>query len=224
MRDFTAVWKNKVAEVEGILERSLPGVSQQPALLHEAMRYSTLQGGKRLRALLVLGSCEAVGGDPDQTHGLMAALEMIHAYSLIHDDLPCMDDDELRRGKPTNHRVYGEALAILAGDGLLTEAFAELARMPENYNVSRETALQIIKEVAESSGSRGLVGGQAVDILSQGQKLDPALLEYIHSHKTGSLIQAALRGGALIGGGHSCPTGFYYRLCQKLWLGLSDHR
>lgn len=127
----------RLEKVERILAAALPGVQDQPRLLHEAMRYSTLEGGKRLRALLAMAACEAVGGDATQASGLAAALEMVHAYSLIHDDLPCMDDDDLRRGgKPSNHRVYGEAMAVLAGDGLLTEAFAELTKMPEKYGIS----------------------------------------------------------------------------------------
>lgn len=125
---------------------------------------------------------------------------MIHAYSLIHDDLPCMDDDDFRRGKPSNHIVYGEAIAVLAGDALLTEAFAELARLPEKYGVSPEVTVRVVGELASGAGSRGMVGGQAVDILSADGAPDEETLRYIHSHKTGSLFRAALRGGALLGG------------------------
>src|SRR5690606_38550081 len=124
MNDLTSTWSGYVQEVERLLAQILPAEETYPQVLHEAMRYSTLGGGKRLRALLVMGACAAVGGDVQKTGGLAAAVEMIHAYSLIHDDLPCMDDDDFRRGKPSNHVVYGEAMAILAGDALLTEAFA----------------------------------------------------------------------------------------------------
>lgn len=200
MRDFQKYWATRVDQIEEILATTLPEVHVTPGTLHEAMRYSTLGGGKRLRALLVMAACEAVGGDVSTTLSFVAAVEMVHAYSLIHDDLPCMDDDDLRRGKPTNHRVYGEAMAVLAGDALLTEAFAELAKMPEKYGVSSETTVRVIGELARGAGSRGMVGGQVVDILSEGQEPDLATLDYIHRHKTGALITAALRGGALLGG------------------------
>lgn len=200
MKDFAENWADLVEEVEKILTGALPSVDQVPQVLHESMRYSTLGGGKRLRALLAMAACAAVGGDMKQTAGLAGAVEMIHAYSLIHDDLPCMDDDELRRGKPTNHIIYGEAVAVLAGDALLTEAFAELARMPEEYGISPEITVRVIAELAHGAGSQGMVGGQVVDIMGEGQELDAQTLTYIHCHKTGALFKAALRGGALIGG------------------------
>lgn len=200
MRDFQQYWATRLEQVEEILENTLPRSTVQPGLLHEAMRYSTLGGGKRLRALLVMAACEAVGGEVEQTPSLVAAVEMVHAYSLIHDDLPCMDDDDLRRGKPTNHKVYGEAMAVLAGDALLTEAFSELAKMPEKYGVSSETTVRVIGELARGAGSQGMVGGQVVDIQGQDQEPKRSILDYIHRHKTGALITAALRGGALLGG------------------------
>jgi len=193
-------WREELSEIEKILERTLPPAKKYPAVLHEAMRYSTLGGGKRLRALLIRGACRAVGGNVEKTGGFLAALEMIHAYSLIHDDLPCMDDDDLRRGKPANHKVYGEAVAVLAGDGLLTDAFFELAQLPQKYGVEEKTALRLVFEIAKNAGSRGMVGGQAVDIISEGREIDQATLDYIHRHKTGALIKAALRGGAILGG------------------------
>src|SRR5690554_492377 len=192
--------KELVRNVESILDETLPPAHTVPEVLHESMRYSTLGGGKRLRALLAMAACLAVGGEIRSTSGLAAAIEMVHAYSLIQDDLPCMDDDDLRRGKPTNHKVYGEAVAVLTGDALLTEAFAELARMPEKYGVSYETAVRVILELAAGAGSQGMVGGQVVDICSQDQDLDEETLRYIHAHKTGALFRAALRGGALLGG------------------------
>ncbi len=200
MKKFRHCWAVRLEKVERILAAALPGVQEEPRLLHEAMRYSTLGGGKRLRALLAMAACEAVGGDLEQTGGLAAAVEMVHAYSLIHDDLPCMDDDDLRRGKPSNHRVYGEAMAVLAGDGLLTEAFLELTKMPAKYGVSQEITLQVTAELATAISSRGMVGGQAVDILAAGKEVCQDTLYYIHSHKTGALFTAALRCGALLGG------------------------
>lgn len=201
MKDLRHYWDTRLEKVEEILATLLPDSHEQPRLLHEAMRYSTLAGGKRLRALLAMAACEAVGGDVRKTDVFAAALEMVHAYSLIHDDLPCMDNDDLRRGKPTNHRVFGEAMAVLAGDGLLTEAFLRLAQMPKKHDVSSETTVRIIEGLAEAISSRGMVGGQAMDILSEGKEISGDSLRFIHSRKTGALFTAALRGGALLGGG-----------------------
>ncbi|HPT82958.1 MAG TPA: polyprenyl synthetase family protein [Limnochordia bacterium] len=219
MNDLTSTWSGYVQEVERLLAQTLPAEETYPQVLHEAMRYSTLGGGKRLRALLVMGACAAVGGDVQKTGGLAAAVEMIHAYSLIHDDLPCMDDDDFRRGKPSNHVVYGEAMAVLAGDALLTEAFAELARMPEKYGVSPEVTVRIVGELALGAGSQGMVGGQAVDILSAEHTPDEETLRYIHSRKTGALFKAALRGGALLGGASEEELSAITRYGE--WFGLA---
>lgn len=200
MDEFRIKWQSRLEQIEQVLQEALPKVDVRPQVIHEAMRYSTLGGGKRLRALLAMAACEAVGGQIEKTHGLVAAVEMVHAYSLIHDDLPCMDDDDLRRGKPTNHKIYGEAMAVLAGDALLTEAFLVLAQMPEKHGVSPDIAVKVIQELALGAGTRGMVGGQVVDIQSEGQELNKDTLEYIHNHKTSALFVAALRGGALIGG------------------------
>ena len=220
MKDFLQEWASVLSEIEQILEQVLPSADTYPQVLHKAMRYSTLGGGKRLRALLVMGACAAVGGDVRQTAGLAAAVEMIHAYSLIHDDLPCMDDDDFRRGKPSNHIVYGEAIAVLAGDALLTEAFAELARLPEKYGVSPEVAVRVVGELASGAGSRGMVGGQAVDILSADGAPDEETLRYIHSHKTGSLFRAALRGGALLGGANQEELEMITRYAEHFGLAF----
>jgi geranylgeranyl diphosphate synthase type II len=170
--------------------------------LFEAMRYSLLAGGKRLRPVLALAACEAVGGSVDAAMGFACAMEMIHTYSLIHDDLPCMDDDDLRRGRPTNHKVYGEAIATLAGDGLLTDAFAVVARsaLSPNARVSPSTMLEVVAELAEAAGSVGMVGGQVIDLLGEGRGLELRELEHLHSKKTGALFVAAVCGGARIGG------------------------
>ena len=183
--------------VRGALDAALPESPGALARLHESMRYSLLAGGKRLRPALCLASCEAVEGDTDAALPLAVAVELVHTYSLIHDDLPCMDDDDLRRGRPTNHVVYGEALAVLAGDGLLTRAFEVVAgcRLPE------EVRLESIRVLAQAAGSRGMVGGQALDLDAEGSEVvDLPTLQYIHTHKTGALISAACRLGGIAGG------------------------
>jgi geranylgeranyl diphosphate synthase type II len=162
------------------------------------MRYSLLAGGKRLRPILCLAACELAGGDASQALPTAVALEMIHTMSLIHDDLPAMDDDDLRRGRPTNHKVYGEAVAILAGDALLTRAFEMVAlRSPD---VPAERLLRVVGELSLVAGAPGLVGGQVVDLESEGKEVDLETLEYIHLHKTGALLSACVITGAMIGG------------------------
>ena len=185
--------------VDAALERWLPVQTDRPPKVHEAMRYSVFAGGKRLRPLLALFACEAVGADPAEAMPAAVALELIHTYSLIHDDLPAMDDDDVRRGRPTCHKVYGEAIAILAGDGLLTHAFRVLADPGANGGAAARR-LQVIAEIAEAAGSQGMVGGQAMDILSEGHALDRETLLYLHTHKTGALIRASIRAGGIAGG------------------------
>ncbi len=182
------------------LDRWLPGESHLPHSLHKAMRYSVFAGGKRLRPVLMIAACEAVGGSADQVLHAACAMEMIHTYSLIHDDLPAMDDDDFRRGRPTNHKVFGEAVAILAGDALLTEAFRLLADPEANQSIPPATVMKVIELVARYAGSQGMVGGQVVDMESEGQDIDFPTLEYIHTHKTGGLILASVQVGALLGG------------------------
>jgi geranylgeranyl diphosphate synthase type II len=197
--DLPRVMAERRQQVEAALERWLPEQTDRPPQVHEAMRYSVFAGGKRLRPLLVLLACEAVGGNPEDALSVAAALEMIHTYSLIHDDLPAMDDDDYRRGRPTCHKVYGEAVAILAGDALLTQAFQVLAD-PGTTRIPGARRLQIIFEIAEAAGSRGMVGGQAMDILAEGHEIDRPTLLYLHTHKTGALIRASIRAGAIAGG------------------------
>ena len=186
--------------IDSALDRYLPGATTLPALLHKAMRYSVFAGGKRIRPILMLAACEAVGGKVNNVLPAACAIEMIHSYSLIHDDLPAMDDDDFRRGNPTNHKVYGEATAILAGDGLLTEAFILLSNPDIFDNNSVDRYREVIHILAKSSGSRGMVGGQVVDMEMEGKPIDLPTLEYIHTHKTGALILAAIDIGALLGG------------------------
>lgn len=192
--------QERIRLVESALDNFLPQVDTLPSTLHDAMRYSVFAGGKRIRPVLMMAACEAVGGAAQQVLPAACAIEMIHSYSLIHDDLPAMDDDDYRRGKPTNHKVYGEATAILAGDGLLSEAFILLSS-PEIWpDLSGETRREVIHLLARSAGSRGMVGGQVVDMESEGKAIDLPTLEYIHTHKTGALILAAIEMGAVIGG------------------------
>jgi geranylgeranyl diphosphate synthase type II len=187
--------------VEESLDKLLPSSDSYPPELMDAMRYSVFAGGKRLRPILMMAAAESVGGDHAITLPAACALEYIHTYSMIHDDLPAMDDDDYRRGKPTSHKAFGEAIAILAGDALLTYAFEVLSMPPLVDQVVPELLLQVQRRLAQAAGSFGMIGGQVVDILSEGQEVDLPVLEYIHRHKTGALIEAAVTIGGLLGGG-----------------------
>ena len=194
--DFAAYLEASRQRVESALDAALG--QERPESLREAMRYSLLAGGKRLRPILCLASCELAGGTSALALPTAVALEMIHTMSLIHDDLPAMDNDDLRRGRPTNHKVFGEANAILAGDALLTRAFEMVAlRSP---GVAPERLLRVLGELSLAAGAPGLVGGQVVDLESEGRQVDLDTLEYIHLHKTGALLQASVLTGALIAG------------------------
>jgi farnesyl diphosphate synthase len=185
------VWsRERSLRIESVLDRALACAEGSPRRLHDAMRYAALGGGKRVRALLAYAAGELTGADPDDVDGAAAAVELIHAYSLVHDDLPCMDDDVLRRGKPSCHVAFGEAIALLAGDALQSLAFEVLARAP-----AREPAAQIAL-LAEASGVSGMAGGQAIDLATVGETLALKELEHMHALKTGALIRAALRLGA----------------------------
>ena len=191
---------NYLSKTKGLVEDALNKAlgPEEPALLRDSMRYSLLAGGKRLRPILCLASCELAGCDPEKAMPTAVALEMIHTMSLIHDDLPAMDNDDLRRGMPTNHKVYGDAIAILSGDALLTRAFEMVAI--RSSNVSSEQLLKVIAELSIAAGAPGLVGGQVVDLESEGKEVDLETLEYIHLHKTGALLKACVKCGALVGG------------------------
>jgi geranylgeranyl diphosphate synthase type II len=187
--------------VDEALAAVLPPEDTPPTSVHQAMRYSVMAGGKRLRPILVIGGAEAVGGKAETVMPAACALELIHTYSLIHDDLPAMDDDDYRRGRLTNHKVFGEAIAILAGDALLTFAFRLLAENAARVATDAALVRDVIVEVADAAGTRGMVGGQVVDIESEGKEVSPETLDYIHLHKTAALIRVSLRAGALLGGG-----------------------
>ena len=191
-------WMGSVqARIERALARLLPAPSISPARLHDAMRYATLEGGKRVRPLLCFGAGELAGAAPERLEVAACAVEMIHAYSLVHDDLPCMDDDVLRRGKPTVHVEYDEATALLVGDALQSLAFQLLSE----HRLADDSAVQLemVRMLAVASGSRGMAGGQQVDLESTGKQLSVPELESMHIHKTGALIRAAVMLGAACG-------------------------
>ncbi|MGH7923016.1 MAG: polyprenyl synthetase family protein [Candidatus Binatus sp.] len=200
MFDLHSYLKERAQLIERALKQSVAEPTGAAARLYEAMRYSLLAGGKRLRPVLVLASCEAVGGKVEAAMGLACAVEMIHTYSLIHDDLPCMDDDDMRRGRPTNHKVYGEAIATLAGDALLTDAFKVLARSADGSASSPALVLETVAELATAAGSSGMVAGQVIDLLGEGRSKTVEELEELHGKKTGALFLASVRGGARLGG------------------------
>jgi len=187
------------ARVDAALETLFTPPREDLQRLYQAMRYSVVNGGKRVRPLLAYAACEALGGDPARADGAACAVELIHAYSLVHDDLPAMDDDDLRRGQPTTHIAFDEACAILAGDGLQALAFEVLAEARLNPQ-DAETRLAMVAALARAAGSAGMVGGQAIDLEAVGRKIDQAALETMHRHKTGALIEASVHLGALASG------------------------
>ena len=218
--DIETYLKENRELIDSYLE-SYFSIPVEPSLLYEAMRYSLFAGGKRIRPILALSAYKACGRDPKNIIPYASALELIHTYSLIHDDLPSMDNDDLRRGKPTNHKVFGEAIAILAGDALLTEAFLMLTNNPLlppfnsplskggergvkgakgrlHNEIKSSSLLKAIREVALSSGAHGMVGGQAIDISSENSKPDRDTLTFIHTHKTAALITASVRMGGIL--------------------------
>ncbi|MCI0336134.1 MAG: polyprenyl synthetase family protein [Acidobacteria bacterium] len=196
--NITEYFKEKAALVDKWLDRLLPSESETPSILHQAMRYSVFAGGKRLRPILTIATGEIFGAGEHELLPAACSLEMIHTYSLIHDDLPAMDNDDLRRGRSTNHVVYGEAMAILAGDALLTQAFRTLA---DYQSTNAENKVRVISEIGKAAGTtRALIGGQVLDIQSEGEILTGHQLEEIHRAKTGALISCAVRIGAIIGG------------------------
>ena len=194
--DFQEWMANTQTRVESALARRLPPADSTPKKLHNAMRYAALGGGKRVRPLLVFAAGEITGADLETLETVACALECIHVYSLVHDDLPCMDDDVLRRGRPTCHVEYDEATALLVGDSLQTLAFDLLSNLP---NTAPAQQIEMIRLLAHASGSRGMAGGQAIDLESVGQALDQPHLELMHALKTGALIHAAVILGVLSG-------------------------
>ena len=197
---FKNLWKQRAALVEKNL---IVELQKNPALeekLAKAMEYSLMAGGKRLRPILLMAAADAIKGTGEKFLTVATAIEMIHTYSLIHDDLPAMDNDDYRRGKLTNHKVFGDATAILAGDALLTLAFEVVTRQE---NISPEILLQVVKEISTAAGQSGMVGGQSIDLESENKKIDMATLRKMHLGKTGALFRAAIRSGAILAGANS---------------------
>ena len=197
----------------------LPNSSDSLSKLEESMRYSILAGGKRLRPILCISASEAVGGSLDKALPIACAIEMIHTYSLIHDDLPSMDDDLLRRGIPTNHSVFGEALAILAGDALLTDAFSLIVREGISNGISPTVVVEIIRDISKAAGSQGMVSGQAFDLALEGKEVSVEFIEKVHSLKTGALIEASVASGARVGG--ASEDQLSQLECYAKYLGLA---
>jgi geranylgeranyl diphosphate synthase type II len=185
--------------VDAALNRYLPREDTHPEVLAKAMRYSIFSGGKRFRPILAIASFECCGGSGEPILPVACAIELVHAYSLIHDDLPCMDDDDMRRGKPTSHKVFGEAVAVLAGDALLSYA-VEIVLSEGVRLLGAERTTRVLGDLVKAAGPRGMVAGQVVDIASQGKPAEPDTVKYIHSHKTGALIASSARCGAIAAG------------------------
>mgnify|MGYP001695021191 CR=1 FL=1 len=193
--EMKELWKARQALVERALEAELAKTDVLDATLRASMAYSLMAGGKRLRPVLLMAAADAVGADGTKFLPVASALEMIHTYSLIHDDLPAMDNDDLRRGKPTNHVVYGEGIAILAGDALLTLAFSVILRQRD---VPAEALLRVVDEISRAAGAEGMVGGQVLDLAAENHRISMEELRRVHMGKTGALFRAALRSGAIL--------------------------
>lgn len=203
--------------VEEMMDKLMPEQEGLPPIIFEAMRYSLFAGGKRLRPILLMASAEAVGADGKEFLHVASGLEMIHTYSLIHDDLPAMDNDDYRRGKLTNHKVYGEGMAILAGDGLLTAAFQTVLEQP---GVDACTLLSVLREIATAAGACGMVGGQALDLISEGKMIDSRTLRFMHEAKTGALFRGAVRSGAILANANAAQLAALTRYSEQFGLAF----
>ncbi len=216
--------KRTGVRVDRALDRFLVKEKVAPGVVHRAMRYSVQAGGKRLRPILCLAAAEVCGNDPRKVLPAACALEVLHTYSLVHDDLPAMDDDDLRRGRPTNHKVFGEGMAILAGDGLLTLAFELMAKNAGVRGVRPGRVVEAISVLARAAGSLGMVGGQAADLAAEGRaaprKGRAKTLDYIHRHKTGALIRASLEIGAILAGAPSARRRALARYGENIGLAF----
>ncbi len=206
--------------VESKLIELLPNSAEPMSRLEEAMRYSILAGGKRLRPILCIAASEAVGGTIEVVLPIACAIEMIHTYSLIHDDLPSMDDDLLRRGIPTNHSVFGEATAILAGDALLTDAFSVIASHGTSNGIAPSVIVEIIRDISMAAGSQGMVGGQAFDLALEGKEVTLDVIERMDSLKTGALIEASITSGGRIGGASDGEIYYLKRYARAFGLAF----
>ncbi len=222
MTDFSAWTQACQTRMESVLADSLPAANITPERLHEAMRYAVLGGGKRVRPLLAFAAGEVAGADPERVQYAAAAVELIHAYSLVHDDMPAMDNDALRRGKPTVHVEFDEATALLVGDALQSLAFGILAAQPLANDAA--TQLSMVQLLAQAAGSRGMAGGQAIDLASIGKPLNLTELEFMHIHKTGALIRASVQLGAQCGTHSDTTTAAldHYAKCIGLAFQVVD--
>jgi geranylgeranyl diphosphate synthase type II len=218
--DLEAYLQERRRLVDAALDGFLPSEDTRPPSVHRAMRYSVLAGGKRLRPILVIAGAEVVGASPSAVMPTACAMELIHTYSLIHDDLPAMDDDDYRRGRLTNHKVFGDAIAILAGDALLTYAFQLVAQNAAVPGVDAKVVCDVVAEIAEAAGTVGMVGGQVVDIESEGKTITAEELEYIHVHKTAALLRASLSVGARLGGADAAALAAIADAGQSLGLAF----
>jgi geranylgeranyl diphosphate synthase type II len=226
--DIKKYLQEKKLIVDSALERYFPsppegeGEEKFSNSLHKAIRHSLIDGGKRIRPILSIAAFEAVGGKGDHIFPFACALEMIHTYSLIHDDLPAMDNDDTRRGKPTCHKMFGEAIGILAGDGLLTEAFELMTDRSNWDDPSNDKALilDVVHEIAQAAGISGMVGGQVADIESEGKEVNLPVLQYIHTHKTGAMILASIRVGAKLGGAGGETLRAFTRYGERIGLAF----
>ncbi|MEN9203003.1 MAG: polyprenyl synthetase family protein [Thermostichus sp. DG_1_6_bins_120] len=214
--NLEAYLSQRQSQVEEALSAAL--TPAYPERIYEAMRYSVLAGGKRLRPILCLAACELAGGSLEQAMPTACALEMIHTMSLIHDDLPAMDNDDFRRGKPTNHKVFGEDIAILAGDALLAFAFEHIAE--KTQGVPPQRVLQVIARIGHAVAATGLVGGQVVDLESEGKTVTLETLDYIHTHKTGALLEISVVSGGILGGGDMDLLARLSRYAQDIGLAF----
>jgi geranylgeranyl diphosphate synthase type II len=222
--DFKNLLDRQVQLIDHALELALPKENGYQDIVFESMRYSVFAGGKRLRPILMLAACDFVGGYEKDVLPFCCAIEMIHTYSLIHDDLPAMDDDDFRRGKPTNHKVYGEGIAVLAGDGLLNYAYEIMLQSILQDSSDPKRKITAMGEIARAAGIYGMIGGQVVDLASENKSIDGDTLDYIHNHKTAALIVAAIRAGAIIGGAddHTLHCLTEYGKCIGLGFQITD--
>ncbi|KXG78157.1 Farnesyl diphosphate synthase [Fervidicola ferrireducens] len=218
MQSFEMELKEMGKIIEKALDNYLPKSNEYPSKIHEAMRYSTFNGGKRIRPILTIKAAELFELPGEKVLPTACGIEMIHTYSLIHDDLPVMDNDDFRRGKPTCHKVFGDAIALLAGDALLTLAFRTIAKNAEIEGISLRAVIEVIDRISLASGSLGMIGGQTVDILSQGIDIDENTLFYMDNHKTGCLIRASLWSGARLAEAPASDLDKLDKLGEKIGL------
>lgn len=218
MSDLKEQMKQWIEYIEGKLDNFMPRQEQFPPVIFDAMRYSLFAGGKRLRPMMLLAACEAVGGDKQEAVPFACAMEMIHTYSLIHDDLPAMDNDDYRRGRLTNHKVFGEDMAILAGDGLLHHAMEVMADACFTNPCKKTTGA--LQSIAHGAGIHGMLVGQVVDVYFEGEPLEGKTLEFIHINKTAAMIRAALKAGAILGGATEEETEKFALAGEKIGMAF----